>query len=67
MKALMLVPMIAGNRVKISAARCNVSIRDSKCDFDFVKLIRRYELNMENGFHRAQAIILLHLIAGHHS
>eukprot|EP01034_Spumella_vulgaris_P028670 gene28670-35569_t len=67
MKALMLVPMIAGNRVKISAARCNVSIRDSKCWFDFVKLIREYPLNMDNGFERAIAIILLHIIAGHHS
>ncbi len=30
-------------------------------------LRREYELNMEDGFHRAIAIVLLHLIAGHHS
>ena len=67
MKALMLVPMIAGNRVKVTAQRCNISIRDSRCWFDFEKLIRDYDLTMENGFHRAIAIMLLHLIAGHHS
>lgn len=67
MKALMLVPMIAGNRVKVSAARCNISIRDARCWFDFEKLIRDYDLNMTDGYHRAIAIILLHLVAGHHS
>lgn len=67
MKALMLVPMIAGNRVKVTAARCNINIRDPRCWFDFEKLIREYDLRMEDGYHRAIAIILLHMIAGHHS
>jgi hypothetical protein len=67
MKALMLVPLIAGNRVKISAKRCNINIRDAKCWFDFEKLIREYELDMEKGFDRAVALLLSHLIAGHHS
>jgi Ran GTPase-activating protein (RanGAP) involved in mRNA processing and transport len=66
-KALMLIPLLAGNRVKVSAARCNVTIRDSRCWFDFDKLIRDYRLDMNNGFERAVSIILLHLIAGHHS
>ena len=66
-KALMLIPLLAGNRVRVSAARCNINIRDSRCWFDFDKLIRDFRLNMESGFERAIAIILLHLIAGHHS
>lgn len=69
MKALMLIPMIAGNRVKLSADRCNINIRstDKKHCFDFENLIHEYPLHMEDGFERAVAIILLHLVAGHHS
>lgn len=51
--------MIAGNRVKISAAKCNISIRDARCNFDFEKLTKTYDLNMEKGFDRAIAIILV--------
>jgi hypothetical protein len=65
MKALMLIPILAGNRVKISAAKCNITIKDPKCWFDFDKLIRPYDLDMEDGFERAICIILLHLVAGH--
>jgi hypothetical protein len=66
MKALMLIPILAGGRVKISAAKCNVTIKDPNCWFDFDKLIKEYQpLDMENGFERAVCIFLLHLIAGH--
>lgn len=67
MKALMLIPTLAGNRVKVTAARCNVSIRDVRCWFDSDALLRNYDLDMSDGFHRAIAIVLLHLVAGHHS
>jgi hypothetical protein len=66
MKALMLIPILAGGRVKISAAKCNVTIKDPNCWFDFDKLIKEYKpLDMEDGFERAVCIFLLHLIAGH--
>jgi len=51
--------------VKITAARCNINIRDPKCWFDFNKLLREYTLNMSDGFERAISIYLVHLIAGH--
>jgi hypothetical protein len=35
MRALMLVPVLGGNRVKVSAARCNISIRNPNCWFHF--------------------------------
>lgn len=41
--------------------------QDPNCWFDFDKLLRDYDLDMSIGFERAVAIILLHLIAGHHS
>ena len=66
MRALMLVPIIAGNRVKVSASACNISLRDSTCSFDFEKCIGEYKLDMSKGFERAIVIILLHMIAGHH-
>ena len=64
-KALMLVPTIAGQRVKVSATRCNVTIRDSKCWFDFGDMLKSYALHMENPFHRAVAFYLLHFVASH--
>lgn len=67
MRALMQVPLIAGARVKLSAARCNINIRDPTCKFDFDKLLRDYDLDMSDGYQRAQAILLLHMIAGHSS
>jgi hypothetical protein len=65
MKALMLVPILAGNRVRVSAAKCNITIKDPKCWFDFDRIVREYKLSMEDGYERAIAILLLHLIAGH--
>ena len=61
----MLVPLLSGNRVKVSATGCNISIKDANCWFNFDKLPRDYALDMTDGFSRAVAIILLHLIAGH--
>lgn len=65
MRALMLVPILAGNRVRISASKCNATIKDPKCWFNFDQVVRDYRLNMEDGYERAIAIILLHIIAGH--
>lgn len=64
-RAVMLVPLLAGNRVKVSATGCNISIKDANCWFNFDKLVQDYTLDLTDGFSRAVAIILLHLIAGH--
>jgi hypothetical protein len=65
MKALMLVPILAGHRVSISAAKCNITIKDPKCWFKLDNLINTYKLNMADGYERAVALILLYVIAGH--
>ena len=66
-RALMLVPMVVGSRVRVSASRCNISIIDPSCPFDFVNLLRSYELNMEDAFERAVLMLLTHVISSHHS
>jgi hypothetical protein len=66
-RALMLVPMHAGARVEISAAKCNVTMRDPRCWFDFTNPCRTYNLNLEDGFERAVAMVLLMVVACHHS
>lgn len=66
-KAVMVVPMIIGSRLKISTTRCNLTMKDSNCPFDFGHLLREYELKMSNPFDRAQLLLLLHLISFHHT
>ena len=67
-RALMLVPTISGMRVKISGQRCNITIRDARCWFDFEEFKENptpYALNMEHPFERAILMIVLHFIASH--
>lgn len=66
-KALMLVPMVVGSRVKVSATKCNISLKDPKCPYDFQNLLQQYDLSMEDPFERAVLMILLHMIASHHT
>ena len=66
-KALMMVPMAVGSRVKISGNRCNIALKDPNCSFDFVNVLASYELNMEDSYERAVLMMLLHLISAHHS
>lgn len=65
MKALMMIPILVGHRVKVTAAKCNVTIKDPKCWFDFERVVQDYHLNMEDGYERAIAMFLLYIIAGH--
>lgn len=65
--ALMLVPLLAGNRVSISAARCNLTIRDPTCWFSYNAPLGEYSLDLSDGFQRAICLMLLHAIAAHHS
>ena len=57
-RALMLVPMHVGGRVELSAKKCNITMKDPACWFDFDKPCRDYNLDMEDGFERAVAMIL---------
>lgn len=66
-KAVMMIPLISGSKVKISTSDCNITIRDSLCWFDFANPLREYDLNMEDGFERAVALVLLYVVAGHQS
>ena len=68
-KALMLVPLMAGNRVTITAEGCNITIYDGACWFDHSRPVNEvgYDLNMEDPFERAIAMVLLHIVASHHS
>jgi Ran GTPase-activating protein (RanGAP) involved in mRNA processing and transport len=67
-KALLLTTIFSINQVTISALKCNISLKDSKCWFDFDNLSdREYSLNMENGYDRAIMIFLLHIVAGQSS
>ena len=66
-RALMMIPTIVGARVKISAQKCNVSLRDSACYFDFDNLLNDYKLELSKPFERAIALLLLQLVVGHHT
>lgn len=63
----MMIPTIVGSRVKISASKCNVSLKDSGCYFDFENLLHEYNLDLSNHFERAIALLLLHLVSAHHT
>ncbi len=66
-KSLMMVPIIAGNRVKVQAKKCNITIHEEKCWFDSDKILRDYKLSMANPFERAIFSLLLYQVAGHYT
>lgn len=65
--AIMMIPLILAGRVKVSAEQCNLKVKDQSCWFDFDKLPAKYMLKMEDHFERAVALLLLHLVAAHHT
>jgi hypothetical protein len=64
-RALMMIPFLAGSRVKISASKCNIHIKDHHSKFDFSNLACDYNLSMNDPFERAIVIILTYLLALH--
>jgi len=70
-KAVMQVPTMIGSRVKVSVVKCNISIppdaNAAEVSFDFENLLRIYVLDMTSAYDRAQAFMLLFLIACHHT
>lgn len=66
-KALMVLPTLVGNRVKVSAKKCNINLKDSLCWFDSKNLLRDYQIDLSDPFERAVSLVLLHLVASHHT
>jgi len=66
-KALMQIPIMAGTRVNIKASKCNTSIRDDSCWFDYAFPCKQYTLNLEREFDRAIAFSVLQIAASHQS
>lgn len=67
-RALMMIPTISGSRVRVQCHGCNIDIRENiNRKFSWLRLIKDYRLNMEDGVDRAVAIVLTFLIGGHQS
>jgi Ran GTPase-activating protein (RanGAP) involved in mRNA processing and transport len=64
----MLVSVMGSNNLQISLQNCNIGSRDKHCDIDFVNNIcRSYELSLNDPYQRAIAILLLRIVACHHT
>ena len=64
-KALMLIPITVGQRVKCTASGCNLIMKDKKCWFDAKNPCRPYKLILAHPFERAIAFLLLRIVATH--
>lgn len=53
--------------MEISAASCNLGIRDPKNWFSASSLMRVFNLTLSDPFHRAVAIMIMHIIPAHRS
>lgn len=65
MKALMLIPLLKGHLAKISVQKCNITIKDPKCWFDFDRCVGDFRFKMEDPYERAVAYLLIQIVAGH--
>ena len=66
-KALMLVPVVAGSRVRVTANNCNISLKDSKCFFDPGEPCGTYALHLDRPFERAIVFKMLEIVASHNA
>jgi Ca2+-binding EF-hand superfamily protein/Ran GTPase-activating protein (RanGAP) involved in mRNA processing and transport len=64
-RAVMQVPVLIGNRVKLSAVNCNTVMRDDKCWYDQGNPCRNYSLDLSKPFERAIAFSVLQVVASH--
>ena len=58
---------MAGFRVDVSATSCNLSIKDDKNWFNAGSINRTFHLTLSDPFHRAVAILLMHIVPAHRS
>lgn len=62
----MMIPMFAGSRCKITAARCNIGIRDGDVGaFNLANPADRHELHLDRPYDRAKAFAILRIVAQH--
>jgi Ran GTPase-activating protein (RanGAP) involved in mRNA processing and transport len=65
-KILTQLPIVCGERVKVSAARCNLSLKYPKDSvFNFESPSALYVLHLHDSFERAVSMKLLRLVAAH--
>ena len=65
--SLMRVAVTVGGRTKVTADRCNITMRDPKAWYDNNLPLMKYQLDMGQPYERAILLNLLHLIATHPS
>jgi len=66
-QVLMQIPLCSTTKVKLSATRCNFSVRDENSKFDIRSPDGHYELDMSSHYERAIVIKLMRLVASHTS
>ena len=64
-KAIMNLPQIVGDRLKVSANACNTQLKDASCFFDPSNVVGNYSLDLSLPFHRAVAFSILQTVAAH--
>ena len=64
-KAILQLSVVVGNRINVSAARCNTIAHDDRCWYDPSQPCREYVLDLKNSFDRSVAFHLMQLIATH--
>jgi Ca2+-binding EF-hand superfamily protein/Ran GTPase-activating protein (RanGAP) involved in mRNA processing and transport len=65
-KILMQLPQICGSRVKVSAARCNISLKYEKDDMiNMENPSNIYDLRLDDPYERAICLKLLSVVANH--
>ena len=58
---------MAGFRIDVSAASCNLGIKDPKNWFSTSSICSTFHLTLSDPFHRAVAILIMHIVACHRS
>jgi hypothetical protein len=67
-RAVMTIPAVAGSRVHVSVKYCNISKTDTSSSLlNFDKICRNYELDMKSPMQRGVMLMLLQIVASHHS
>lgn len=64
-RAVMNLPLVAGDRVSVSAVACNTKLKDAACFYDPANVVGVYKLDLSKAFHRAVAFSVLQIVAAH--
>ena len=58
---MMRVAVTVGGRTKVTADRCNITMKDDSAWFNYEKPLHKYQLDMEKPYERAILLGLLHV------